>query len=149
MRSILAVLVFAIGCTSSDSGTSQPQLDGDTCAVHLDQTDCLAQSGCNWYAYGRPCPNDGSYCPAGVCQSAGSGSGSGSGSAGAACACSDGGVCFEQLGGPAQQGSGASEVGCTTPAPGDGDPCARIEGQGTCSDSDQVSGLCVCDNGVR
>jgi len=138
------------GCTDAGGGPGQtsPELSGDPCAVHMDQTACLAEDGCGWYAYGRPCPGDGSYCPAGVCQStAGSGSGSGSGSA--ACACPDGGVCFEQLGGPAQQGGGEPTIACTTPAPGDGDPCLRIEGQGTCSDSPTVSGLCMCDNGIR
>ncbi len=34
-------------------------------------------------------------------------------------------------------------------APGTGDPCARITGEGTCSDSATVTGLCVCDNGIR
>jgi hypothetical protein len=158
MRATLAafviVIAIGIGCTSG-SGTIDPQVQGDTCAVILDQADCVAQSGCGWFAYGRPCPNDGSYCPSGVCQAVGSGSGTGTGSGSgssigsAACACPNGGVCFEQIGGPAQQGSAGPTIECATPAAGSGDPCARIQGEGTCRPDDQVSGLCVCDNGIR
>jgi hypothetical protein len=57
-------------------------------------------------------------------------------------------VCFEQVGGTVQQGSG-EEVQCAVPGAGSGDVCARIEGQGTCRPSEAVSGLCVCDNGIR
>ena len=49
MRWTLAALVFVIGC-AGDTGTTQPQIQGDTCAVHLDQADCVAQAGCNWDA---------------------------------------------------------------------------------------------------
>ena len=67
----------------------------------------------------------------------------------AACACPNDGVCFEQVGGTAQSGGGDPDIQCTTPAAGDGDPCARIRGQGTCNDDPNVSGLCLCDNGIR
>jgi hypothetical protein len=120
--------------------------------VHVDQTTCTADTPCTWYELGRPCPDDGTVCQSGVCSNpagSGSGGGSGSGSTGAGCACSNGGVCYEQVGGTAQQGGTGPEVQCTTPAAGDGDPCGRIAGQGVCSDSTQVTGLCICDNGIR
>jgi hypothetical protein len=56
-------------------------------------------------------------------------------------------VCFEQLGGPAQ--SSPPQVECIDPSPGTGDACARITGEGNCSDSPDVTGLCLCDNGIR
>ena len=56
-------------------------------------------------------------------------------------------MCFEQIGGPAQ--SAPPDVGCTVPAAGSADPCARIQGEGTCAPSENVSGLCICDNAIR
>jgi hypothetical protein len=144
------VLAFLIACGGDDGGKSgAAQLSGDSCAAHVDQESCVADSPCQWYGLGRPCPADGSYCQSGVCQDPGAGGGSGSGGAGAACACPDGGVCFEQVGGTVQQGSGGDEIQCAVPGSGSGDVCARIEGQGTCQPSETVSGLCVCDNGIR
>ena len=144
LSAALSVAFAVVGCMDSGGSSQQtPQLTGDACAVHMDETACVAESGCSWYAYGRPCPDDGSYCPAGVCQGD-TGSGSGSGSGSAACACPEGGVCFEQLGGTPQPSGSDPGIQCTTPAPGDGDPCARIEGQGTCSASPTVGGLCMC-----
>jgi hypothetical protein len=150
MRSAL-VLVFVIACGGGDdsSKSGAAQLSGDACAAHIDQASCVADSPCQWYALGRPCPGDGSYCQSGVCQDPNAGGGSGSGGAGAACACPDGGVCFEQVGGTVQQGSAGEEIQCAVPGAGSGDACARIEGQGTCRPSETVSGLCVCDNGIR
>jgi len=40
-------------------------------------------------------------------------------------------------------------IECILPASGSGDPCPRIQGQGMCTDSTTVSGLCICDNGIR
>lgn len=79
----------------------------------------------------------------------GSGSGSGSSSTTAACACPNGEVCYEQVGGPAQQAGTSPTIACILPAAGTGNPCPRIQGEGTCIDSTTVSGLCVCDNGIR
>jgi hypothetical protein len=149
----LALVIVGLAACGGQQSSTTAQISGDTCAVHIDQTSCVAQSGCQWFGLGRPCPADGSYCQSGVCQgpsSSGSGTGSGSASGGAACACPDGGVCFEQIGGPAQQtGGGGDQIMCAVPAAGSGDACARIEGEGTCRDSETVSGLCICDNGIR
>lgn len=150
-------LIFAcslvIGACAAQQGSVSPQITGDSCAVHVDDTTCTADSACTWLGTGCGCPaNDPSCsCSAGSCvsKSGGSGAGSGSGSASAACACSDGGVCVEQIGGPAQQSGTDPQIQCITPAPGSGDPCARIQGEGTCTDSPTVSGLCTCDNGER
>lgn len=144
-----AVVVGALGCTTSKDSTNQPLITGDTCAVHVDPSSCTGDQGCMWYGFGRACPANEPNCPSGVCQgSSGSGSGSGSGSAGAGCACPNGGVCFEQIGGPAQP-AGDPEIQCATPTAGDTDPCTRITGEGTCTDSTSISGLCLCDNGIR
>lgn len=152
MRALLVVALLA-GCSDSTSGTS-PKLTGDTCAVYTDAQTCAADDSCTWYGTGCACPpNDPScMCSPGACGSKsgnGSGSGSGSGGAMAGCACSDGGVCYEQIGGPAQMGNTQPMIDCATPTPGTGDPCARIQGEGTCTDSTTVSGLCLCDNGER
>ena len=150
-------LAFALllGACSTQQGSTSPQITGDMCALHADAQTCNADSACTFLATGCACPpNDPScVCSPGACVSksgsgSGTSSGSGSASTGAACACSDGGVCFEQIGGPAQM-AGDPMIQCTTPAAGSGDPCGRIQGQGTCMDSTTVSGLCVCDNGER
>ena len=135
-----------VACGGQQSSTTA-QVIGDMCTTHVDEVSCTAETGCQWFGLGRPCPDDGSYCQSGVCQSPNSGSGSAGG--GAACACPDGGVCFEQIGGPAQMSGSGEEIMCTTPSAGSGDPCARIEGEGTCRASETVSGLCICDNGIR
>jgi len=147
MRLELAALVLAAAC-GGHQASSVAQITGDTCAVHVDETTCLGQSGCQWYGLGRPCPADGSYCQSGVCQSP-NGGGSTTDSGGTACACPDSGVCFEQIGGTTQDMGGAYDIQCAVPAAGSGDACSRIEGQGTCRASEAVSGLCVCDNGIR
>ena len=152
MRALLVVALLA-GCSDSTS-SSAPKLTGDTCAVYTDSQTCSADDNCTWYGTGCACPpNDPScMCSPGACASKsgmGSGSSSGSGSTGAGCACPNGGVCYEQIGGPAQMGNTQPDIMCTTPAPGSGDPCGRISGQGTCTDSTTVSGLCICDNGER
>ncbi len=151
MRSLgfcIALVISACSATENIGQQNAPIVHGDDCAVHVDQTSCLADQGCTWADLGRPCQL-GMPCQSGVCfsQTMGSGGGSGSGSGHTGCACPDGGVCFEQLGGPAQ--SVPPEVQCTVPAPGTGDPCPRITGEGTCTASLDVSGLCLCDNGIR
>ena len=153
IRLSLITLLF-VACATHSSSTNEPLLQGDTCEIHMDQTNCVAETGCQWFDLGRPCPANGTPCQSGVCQGPGSGSGSGSngsgvGSGSAACACSNGGVCYEQVGGPAQQGGTEPQIECTIPTAGTGDACARITGQGTCSDSTTVFGLCLCDNGIR
>lgn len=149
MRSIevcLAVVLAACSTTQNVGQQNAPILDGDKCAVHADRDSCAADTGCLWADLGVPC-QVGMPCQSGVCYGQTSGSGSGSGSAGTGCACPNGGVCFEQIGGPAQMTP--PEVQCTTPDPGTGDPCARIVGEGTCTPSMTVTGLCLCDNGAR
>src|SRR5262249_19746053 len=123
-----------------------PVVTGDDCAVYVNEDSCLADQNCEWADYGRPC-QVGMPCQSGVCFAKTMGSGSGSGSAHTACACPNGAVCYEQIGGPAQPDP--TQVQCILPDPGTGDPCARITGQGVCTDSVDVFGLCVCDNGIR
>ena len=154
MRHLALLLLLAAGCASDGkSSTNEPVLTGNTCQVHTDATSCDADTTCSWLGTGCACPqNDPSCsCPAGACVSknGNSGSGSGSGTTTAACACPNGEVCYEQIGGPAQQAGTSPMIDCTLPASGTGDPCARISGQGTCTDSTTVSGLCICDNGIR
>ena len=149
-RGALMLIVLA-ACADQATGSSKdPVLSGDACAVYTETAACNADSACTWYGTGCACPpNDPACtCSAGTCASKNPGSGSGSGSTGTACACPNGGVCYEQVGGPATSDP-APAIECTTPAPGSGDPCARITGQGTCSDSPNVGGLCICDNGQR
>ena len=151
MLRILTLALVLVACTDHKSTTDDPVLSGDGCAVGSDETSCSAQSGCEWLGTGCACPpNDTSCtCPPGYCVSTSGGSGAGSGSGHEACACPGSEVCFEQVGGTAQpQGSGPT-IACILPADGTGDPCARIQGEGTCTDSASVSGLCVCDNGIR
>lgn len=143
-------VALLIGCGGGmSSGGDTPRIDGDTCALHLDETSCRDNT-CEWFALGQPC-QVGQPCVSGECQSpttVGSGS-TGSGSTSTGCACPNGGVCFEQIGGPAMQAGSGPEVQCTTPTAGDGDACTRIQGEGTCTESAAVTGLCVCDNGER
>jgi len=147
----LAFVILLAACADKGSSTSnQPVLTGNTCQVHSDATSCDQDPDCAWLATGCACPaNDPSCsCPPGACESkSGQGSGSGSGTTTAACACPNGEVCYEQVGGPAMTTSPTIE--CILPASGSGDPCPRIQGEGTCTDSTTVSGLCMCDNGIR
>jgi hypothetical protein len=146
-----ASVIAACSSTENIGQQNAPVISGDECAVHADQPSCVADEECQWFDLGRPC-QEGMPCQSGVCVSkSGSGSGSGSGHGGgmAGCVCPNGGVCFEQIGGPAQHPGTGPEVQCTVPTPGSGDPCARITGQGTCTDDSSVSGLCLCDNGIR
>ena len=146
----LGLLCFLVACAADKTSSTGAEVTGDDCAVHNDQASCAADTGCQWEDLGRPC-QDGQPCVSGVCSSppgsGGGGSGSGSSSGHAACACPNGGVCFEQIGGTAQQGD--PEIQCATPSAGSGDPCSLITGEGTCTDDPNVTGLCLCDNGIR
>jgi hypothetical protein len=140
------IALFLCACTDHKASTNQPVLTGDKCEAYADATGCTGDPDCRWIPTG--CPNDpSSPCPGGACESIHAGSGSGSGSAMTGCACPNGEVCYEQIGGPAETMPPA--IDCTLPAPGTGDPCARIQGQGTCTESTAVSGLCLCDDGIR
>jgi hypothetical protein len=153
IRTVVAFVVLA-GCATHSASSNEPQLTGDTCALYTDATSCDQNTDCTWFGTGCACPpNDPSCtCSPGACASktgGGSGSGSGSSTGGAACACPNGEVCFEQVGGPAQQAGTSPTIECTLPAAGSGDACPRIQGEGTCTDSTTVTGLCLCDNGIR
>ena len=152
MARIAGALVLLVGCATHSSTTNDPAISGDSCAVFTTAASCQSDTACMWFGTGCACPpNDPScVCSPGVCGAIdGAGSGSGSGSSTAGCACSDGGVCYEQIGGPAEQSDNGPQIECTTPSAGSGDACARITGQGTCRDSATVAGLCICDNGER
>jgi hypothetical protein len=149
-RGALVMMVLA-ACADHGTGTSNdPVLSGDACAIYTETVACNADAACTWFGTGCACPpNDPAcVCSPGACGSKNSGSGSGSGSTSAGCACSNGGVCYEQIGGTATMNM-SPMIECTTPTPGSGDACMRITGQGTCTDSTTVSGLCICDNGER
>jgi hypothetical protein len=153
MNRLALMLAVVLGCTDSKNTTDQLEIQGDACAVHSDQSACAADHTCIWYDYGRPCPPDGSFCPGGVCQSitsggGGGGSGGHGGTGTASCVCFNGGVCFEQIGGPARPTSTPPAVQCAQ-VPDQGDRCSLIEDQGHCIASPSVTGLCLCDNGVR
>ena len=127
------VLALLLGCATHKGSTNEPVLSGDPCALHPDEARCTADSACVW---------------AGACMSkSGGGAGGGGGSGQASCVCFNGDVCFEQIGGPAMQTE--PQIECAQPAPGSGDPCTRIQNEGTCTDSTTVMGLCICDNGIR
>jgi hypothetical protein len=152
MTRLAAVAIALVGCATHSPTPDEPALSGDPCVAFTTATTCQSDAACMWFGTGCACPpNDPScVCSPGACGSIdGSGSSSGSGSASAACACSDGGVCYEQIGGPAEQSDSGPEIECIVPTPGSGDACTRIADQGTCDDSATVSGLCICDNGER
>ena len=150
MRAALALLFVAVPACSESTSSTQPKLTGDQCAVYTNDQTCAADADCTWFGTGCACPpnSPNCVCSPGACGSKnGGGSGNGSGMTMAGCACSDGGVCYEQIGGTAMMGPPTIE--CATPTAGTGDACGRIQGQGTCTDSTTVSGLCLCDNGIR
>jgi hypothetical protein len=150
-RVVVVMTLFAACAAPSTTTADEPVLSGDACAVYTEAPACQADDACAWFGTGCACPqNDPScVCSPGVCGAKNSnGSGSGSGSTSAGCACSAGGVCYEQIGGPATMMMSPT-IECASPTSGSGDPCGRITGQGTCSDSTTVSGLCICDNGIR
>jgi hypothetical protein len=156
-RPTLALAALLSACGSAANGASSPIVSGDSCALHQDATSCLADPQiCRWYANTRPCLA-GEPCPAGWCyhpQPDGGidGGGVGAGSAQAACACPGSGqACMVQIGGPAIQVEPPVEcvtmpAGCTL---ADRCGCLAQGGLERCWTSETVSGLCVCDNGVR
>jgi len=148
MNRLAVVLVLVSGCADHKRAADQLAIEGDACAARLDKASCAADLSCTWFALGRPCPVSDSTCPSGVCQSSSSGGGGGgTGTGSAACVCFDGGVCFEQVGGTVQP-AGGPVIECAA-VPDQGDRCALIEGQGHCVASPNVTGLCICDNGLR
>ena len=151
MNRLAVVVVLVFGCAEHRSPVDQLAIEGDVCATHNDNATCASDLGCTWYALGRPCPVDDSTCPTGVCQSSSSGGdsggGGGTGTGSAACVCFNGGVCFEQIGGTVQP-PGGPVIQCAL-VPDRGDRCSLIEGQGHCSATPNIAGLCICDNGQR
>jgi hypothetical protein len=150
----LAVLA-ACGGSSTTGTASSPVVTGDTCALHQDASSCRAAAqGCVWYANTRPC-QVGQTCPAGWCSTFQPAGGGGDGSASAACACAGSGadVCVEQIGGPAIQAQAQTPITCeaisTNCTLSDHCACLTSSTNGTCRSSEQVTKLCVCDNGIR
>jgi hypothetical protein len=154
---VAAALVAACGAASNNGGSTSPIISGDTCALHQDEAGCRADARmCLWYANTRPC-QAGDPCPAGWCNSPqpldGGAAPDGGASASAACACPGamGATCLIQIGGPAIPVE--PPITCATFPAGcvSADRCVCLA-QGsveTCQSSDQVTNLCVCDNGVR
>lgn len=154
----VTTVLLAIGCTTQQSSNKDYVLTGNTCAVYQNETACDQQADCEWSpacacpANEGPCPP----CPAPVCVAKGGSEGSGSGGGGsgsaiAGCACSDGGVCFEQIGGPATQ-AGGPDIQCYPPSAcpgGCGNVCDEIVGEGKCTPDANVANMCICDNGIR
>jgi hypothetical protein len=159
---LAAMLMTACGSAGSGisgSGSTSALVTGDGCALHQDAVSCRADSqGCNWYLNTRPCQL-GQPCPAGWCNRQrpvdGSTAGGGgiSGAAGCACPSVAGDACVIQVGGPAVQVSMQPAITCEAIPAGcsSSDRCTCLA-QGTierCWSSDQVTNLCICDNGIR
>jgi hypothetical protein len=156
---IIAALIAACGAASSrgSSGNGSPIITGDSCALHEDAATCRADAqGCIWFANTRPC-QVGQPCPAGWCSHSqpldgGPSSDSGvSASAGCACPGAAGDICVMQIGGTAIQVE--PQITCA-PMPAicalpDRCACLAQSTFGTCRSSDQVTNLCICDNGIR
>lgn len=157
MIPVVAVLLVSCGGSpATDQTAASPILTGDTCALHQDATSCRADAqGCSWYPNTRPC-QVGQTCPAGWCSSPQTGEGGGGGvSASAGCACpgAGGDVCVEEIGGPAVQLPPSPSITCeaipTACTLADRCACLASASLGTCATSQQVTNLCVCDNGIR
>ncbi len=153
----VAVALVACGAVSTTSVSSSPIITGDTCALHQDATSCRGDSqGCAWYANTRAC-YVGQPCPAGWCsrpQAADGGTGADGGvaaSAGCACPGAGGDACVTEIGGPALpvQPSITCESIPASCSLSDRCGCLSSSSLGTCRASDQVTNLCVCDNGIR
>jgi hypothetical protein len=150
----LAGACFA-ACNSTGSNASHDySVTGDACELHLDEQSCAADTAhdCVWPpACEAPCfvGDGGTICPCGnvTCQRRQTGGSDGGSSAGAGCACPNGGVCMEQIGGPAIDSNGLN-IECVQ-ACAIATDCSCITGQGRCGPSPNVTGLCVCDNGIR
>jgi hypothetical protein len=177
MKKLLFAVLFTVGCSTTGTSSSDYTITGDECRLYNDVTSCDAHSPCTWIAADAPCQQGSTCLPAGVCVSpdsgggsgsgsgsgggsgsgsgsgsgGGSGSGSGSGSGGGSgsgsatgCACANGGICYEQIGGPAQQAGSEPDIQCFAAS-----SCDGITGQGHCSPDPNVTGLCLCDDGIR
>jgi hypothetical protein len=142
MRHMIPAFLFVLGALGcSTQGTSA------SCSFHSEEASCGAEPGCQWYPSGLAC-KDPPDCPApGTCAEPAA-SITGAGTASAACMCAGGAVCFEQNGGPAHP-VWLPRFRCTTHVSGGGDPCSRIQHQGSCEASMTVKDACTCDNGVR
>jgi hypothetical protein len=150
---LAAALLIACGAANHTGTSGSPVITGDVCALHEDATSCRADPGrCAWYPNTRACVV-GQPCPAGWCYHPAATGGGFDGGVSAACACPEasGDVCMMQIGGPAIQAQppitcAAIPVSCSL-----SDRCACLA-QGAverCWSSDQVTNLCVCDNGIR
>ena len=156
MRTLIVAALFTAACAANTSTKHDYVLTGDSCEVYNDQQSCDDHSPCTWVASEQPC-QVGQTCGAGgacIDPTGGGGGGGGTGSGSAACACYDGGACFEQIGGTAQQAGSEPQIQCgpAYACPGGDiacDPCASITGQGHCSLDPNVANLCLCDNGIR
>jgi hypothetical protein len=132
-----SLLVVLAACATSPS---PPVAD---CTAHGEQASCAADTSCAWYDASPPCRSDQPSCH-GVCQWP-AGLVTGDGTASASCSCPTGGICFEQFGGPAEPVYPPAIQCITAPR----DSCDGIAGQGRCTASATVRGLCECDNGIR
>jgi hypothetical protein len=147
MRHMMRIFILVLGVSSCTSTTTTSQDAIASCRYHSDQASCAGEPGCQWYASSEPC-KDPPYCPPpGACAEPAA-SITGEGTASAVCLCAGGAVCFEQHGGVAQPVS-LPTFRCTTHLAGGGDPCGRIQGQGSCQTSTAVKDACTCDNGIR
>jgi hypothetical protein len=151
----VALLAACGGTASSSRSATSPMLSADTCALHQDSSRCRADAqGCVWYANTRPCQEP---CPAGWCSNPqatdGGTTADGGIAASAGCACPGirGDACVMEIGGPAVQQPpsitcDAIPESCTLP---DRCGCLASSSLGACRSSDQVTNLCICDNGIR
>jgi len=166
------------GLTAAGGGPAVPGVPVSTnpCTAHNTSSSCDADTTDHCYWFASACPAyrlpDGGLpeCNGGVCvqeesgscdggTSTGGGGASDAGTISAACGCaipmqpgSTGAekyVCVEQVGGPAVQNP---PVITCDPLPvlcNSASLCDCIVGQGACKPSASVSGLCICDNGLR
>jgi hypothetical protein len=155
-RIALLSCLLTVACGADDGHNlenREPVVTGDPCALWASANACASDEACLWYINTQACQG-GQPCPSGWCAqkpTAGSSDGgAGSGTGHAACACSGVGVCYEQIGSPAQSSGSSPEIGCFGPEICNlADVCLCITGQGRCAPSQAVSGLCICDNGLR
>lgn len=147
MRFAALVAIVLAACASLTSTTNEPVVTGDRCEAYATRTACETHRECDWSGpFGCPGCGSSEGCPpctpdpdSGICTKDCSNGCVVELSPG--CACPDDNVCYEQI-----AGTSSPDIACITPAPGDGDPCARIAGQGACTASTSVTGLCICDN---
>jgi hypothetical protein len=145
MTRTFVFVLGALGCSATQQGTTTSATT--SCWYHSDEASCGGEPGCQWYRSSESC-KDPPYCPPpGACAEPAA-SITGATTASAACMCSGGAVCFEQHGGVAQSVS-LPMFRCSTHLAVGGDPCSRIQDQGSCQTSTTVKDACTCDNGIR